>query len=127
MTCTSPFRLVVPFALALACASGPDEPAREHLTSALSDTLGKVAEPSVGFLNNGKHLQVSLSSARFAESSDSTFAYQAREIAKFTVRHYEDATGLDSVTVLDRDRISSGVWKVHHRISFAVNELRSTR
>jgi len=110
-----------------ACMQRADDPAREHLASALSDSLGRNAEPSVGFLKNSKHLQLSLSAARFAEYSDSAFARQAKEIAGFALRRYENASGLDSITVLDRELVSQGVWKIHRMHTFGVDELRRAR
>jgi len=114
-------------AFALACTEGSANQARERVASALSDTLGKTAEPSVGFLNNRKHLQVSLSAARFAESSDSAFAEQAKQIAKFALARYGHAGGLDSITVLDREPGSDGVWRVRRIRTFAVETLRGAR
>lgn len=109
---------------ALACTEGSENGARERVESALIDTLGTSAEPSVGFLTNRQHLQVSLSAARFAGASDSAFAEQARQIAKFALVRYGDAGGLDSVTVLDRDRVANGIWKLRHTETFPVSELR---
>jgi len=125
MRLTSLSNVLVIAALGFACTAGTEDRAREHLAAALSDTLGKNAEPSVGFLNNRKHLQVSLSAARFPETSDSAFAAQAQEIAKFTRAHYENAQGLDSITVLDREPVSNGVWRVRHVRAFSVDELGS--
>lgn len=127
MRFTSLSHLLLIAAVGLACSQGSDDRARERLTSALSDSLGKNADPSVGFVNNRKHLQVSLSAARFAESSDSAFAAQAREIAKFALERYENARGLDSVTVLDREPVSNGVWRMRHMRTFPVDDLRSVR
>jgi hypothetical protein len=93
----------------------------------LSDTLGQTADPSIGFLNNPKHLQVSLSVARFAGASDSAFAAQAKQIARFALARYGNAAGLDSITVLDREPVSDGVWRMHHIHTFAVNQLQSAR
>jgi hypothetical protein len=127
MRVTSPSRLLLIAAIGLACTRGSEDQAREHLASALSDTLGKSAEPSVGSLNNRNHLQVSLSAAHFAGSSDSAFAAQAREIAKFALARYENAPGLDSITVLDREPVSNGVWRVRHMRTFPVEQLRRVR
>jgi len=117
---------VILVAFALACTEGSENQARERVASALSDSLGKSAEPSVGFLNDRKHLQVSLSAARFAESSDSAFAEQAKQIAKFALGRYGDPGGLDSITVLDREPVSDGVWKIRRINTFAVEALRGT-
>lgn len=125
MRYTSPPQWLVIVAVGLACAQGSENQARERVAAALSDTLGKSAVPSVGFLNDRKHLQISLSAARFAESSDSAFATQARQIAKFALPRY--GGGLDSITVLDREPVSDGVWKIRHTHTFAVDELLSTR
>ena len=127
MRVTPPASWVLLAAFALACAEGSENQARERVASALSDSLGKSAEPSVGFLNNRKHLQVSLSAARFAEFPDSAFAEQAKLIAKFALARYGDAGGLDSITVLDREPVSDGVWKIRRINTFAVGALRGVR
>jgi len=120
-------KLLLIAAVGLACTRASGNEARERVASALSDTLGKSADPSVGFLNNPKHLQVSLSAARFPGSSDSAFAAQAKQIARFALARYGNAAGLDSITVLDREPVSEGVWRMHHVRTFAVDELRSAR
>ena len=125
MRFTSVSKLLLIAAVGLTCARDSDSEARERVASALSDTLGKSADPSVGFLDNRKHLQVSLSAARFPESSDSAFAAQARQIARFALARYRNAAGLDSITVLDREPVSDGVWRMHHVRTFTVDELRS--
>ena len=127
MRFTSPAQWLLLAAIGLACTRGSETEAREGVTAALSDTLGKSAEPSVGFLDNRQHLQVSLSAAGFPGVSDSAFTAQAKQIARFTLVHYDDAAGLDSITVLDRELVSPGFWRSHHARTFAVNELRSTR
>jgi hypothetical protein len=127
MRVTPPASWVLFAAFALACAEGSENQAREWVASALSDSLGKSAEPSVGFLNDRKHLQVSLSAARFAECPDSAFAEQAKQIAKFALARYGDAGGLDSITVLDREPVSDGVWKIRRINTFAVGALRGAR
>src|SRR3954471_17310628 len=108
MRLTSLPRWLLLAAVASACTQTPDDESREHLVSALRDRLGKNASPSVGFLNNRKHLQVSLSAAAFADSADSTFADRAKDIARFSLASYSNATGLDSVTVSDRDSVAKG-------------------
>lgn len=110
-------------AVVLACTRAPNDLAREHLTAALSDTLGKRAEPSVGFYHDPRHLQVSLSAARFPDSTETAFATEAREIAKFALARYENARSLDSITILDRKRLGDGVWKIRHTRTFGVDEL----
>jgi len=125
MRFTSLSTLLLIVAIGLACARGTEDQAREHLAAALGDTLGKNADPSVGFLNDRNHLQVSLSAARFPKTSDSAFAAQAKEIARFTFARYEKAQGLDSITVLDREPVSKGVWRMRHVQTFSVDELRS--
>jgi hypothetical protein len=127
MRVTSPPHLVLLIAFALACTEGSENRALERVASALSYTLGKSAEPSVGFLNDRKHLQVSLSATRFVESSDSAFAAQAKQIAKFALAREGDAGTLDSITVLDRERVSDGVWRMRRISTFAVEALRDTR
>ena len=126
MRLQQPLRLAFIVAMGLACASRSDDAVRDHITSALSDTLGATAEPSVGFLNNRSHLQVSLSSARFPQASDSTFAVDARQIARFTLAHYESAPALDSITILDREAVAKGMWKIRHAQRFSVDELRQS-
>jgi hypothetical protein len=106
---------------------GAEDRARDHLASALSDSLGRNADPSVGFLKNSRHLQLSLAAARFAKSSDSVFAGEAKQIAGFALRRYENSGGLDSITVLDRDPVAQGVWKIHRMHTFGVEELRNVR
>jgi hypothetical protein len=123
-TSLSPWLLTA--AAVLACTGSADR-SRERLASDLRDRLGKSAEPSVGFLNNREHLQVSLSAVAFANSSDSTFAERAKDIATFTLLRYEDPSGLDSITVLDRDKVADGVWRVRHVRTFPVGELRTVR
>jgi hypothetical protein len=127
MRLTSPLQWLLIAAVGLACTRGSENQARERVANALSDTLGKSSDPSVGFLNYRKHLQVSLSAARFPESSDSAFAAQARQIARFALAHYDNAAGLDSITVLDRDPVANGVWRIRHMHTFTVGELRDAR
>src|SRR3979409_113377 len=82
-TSLSPRLLVI--AVALACGRESADHSRERVASALRDKLGKSADPSVGFLNNREHLQVSLSAAAFVNSSDSAFAGRAKDIARFAL------------------------------------------
>jgi hypothetical protein len=120
-------KLLLIAAIGLSCTRDSDNEARERVVSALSDTLGKGADPSVGFLNNPHRLQVSLLAARFPGASDSAFATEAKQIARFTLARYGNGAGLDSITVLDREPVSDGVWRMHHVVTFAVDELRGAR
>ena len=98
--------------------------ARARLASALRDSLGQSSDASVAFIANGgrrdSHLYVMLDTAAVANVSDSAFAIRARELARFAVRHYDNANALDSVTVSVREAGQPGVWNVHHKRAFAV-------
>ena len=98
--------------------------ARARLASALRDSLGRSSDANVGVINHGSrassHLYVMLDTAAVPNVSDSAFAIHARAVARFAVRHYDNASTLDSVTVATREPLQPGVWKVHHKRAFAV-------
>ena len=96
----------------------------------LRDSLGQRGDARVAFIDNGgrreSHLYVMLDTAAIANVSDSAFAIRARAVARFAVRHYDNASALDSVTVSAREQGQPGVWKVHHRRAFAVAGLEGS-
>ena len=93
----------------------------------LRDSLGRSSDASVAFIESGdrrdSHLYVMLDTAAVPNLSDSAFAIRARELARFAVRHYDNASTLDSVTVSARVPGQPGVWKVHHVRAFGVTSL----
>jgi hypothetical protein len=114
-------------AFATACLGSTRDDSRQRVASALRDTLGKAADPQVAFMNNSRHLLIQLSTAAFVNASDSTFAQQAKDIARFAFRRYEKASGLDSITVLDRNSVAKGVWQIRYTRTFPVKDLRNLR
>ena len=112
-------------ALAAACL-GPAN-SRERLASALKDRVGEAADPDVGFMRDSTHLLVNLATVAFRTVPDSVLTVQARDIGAFALRHYERANEVDSVTVLYREKVSSGFWYVRHERTFPVAELRNVR
>jgi hypothetical protein len=121
-------RLLLIAALVLACAPTSDtHQLRDRIGSALRDTLGAGAQPSVGFLDDRQHLQILLSPAPFAGSSDTIFTVQAAQIAKFALARYGDVSELDSITVADRDSVSPGVWRMRQSRTFSVPALTAAR
>ena len=118
-------QLLLLLALAAACL-GPAN-SRERLASALKDRVGEAADPDVGFMRDSTHLLVNLATVAFRTVSDSVLTVQARDIGAFALRQYERANELDSVTVLYREKVSSGFWYVRHERTFPVAELRNVR
>ena len=114
------------FAGTLACYNTHRNSARENLLAALQDSLGKDAQPEVAFLRDSTNLQIELAAAPFANLSDSAFTDRARDIARFALTRYEKASELDSVTVLDRDVVTRGVWKIRNTRAFSIAELRKS-
>ena len=112
-------------ALATACL-GPAN-SRERLAAALKDRVGDLADPDVGFMRDSTHLLVNLATVAFRTVPDSVLTVQAKAIGAFALRHYERANELDSITVLYREKVSSGFWYVRHERTFPVGELRNVR
>jgi len=112
-------------ALAAACL-GPAN-SRERLAAALKDRVGEAADPDVGFMRDSTHLLVNLATVAFRTVPDSALTVQARDIGAFALRHYERADEVDSVTVLYREKVSSGFWWIRHERTFPVGELRNVR
>lgn len=122
------FAALLSFA-ALSCSPKPPEAeARAKLREALRDSLGRTADPNVAFLANGTsrdtHLEVLFDTLAFSNQSDSAFQMHAREIVAFSVRHYDKANHLDSITVATRKEVEPGLFRLYHRQTFSVAELR---
>jgi hypothetical protein len=120
------------FIAAVACHSGDsDADVRARLTDVLRDSLGRTADPNVAFMadgnNRGSHLYVAFDTTAVPNVSDAVFDSRARDLARFAVRHYERASNLDSITVATRERLQPGIWRVHHRRSFAMADLNEPR
>lgn len=111
-------------ALMAACVGAtPDNP-RTRLASVLRDSLGAAADPQVAFQKDPNHLLVELATVAFPTVSESELSDEAKHIGGFAFKHYERANELDSVTVLYREKVRSGVWWIRHERTFAVEELR---
>ena len=122
-------RPLLAFALCLVAAAAchpraADADPRTRLIAVLRDSLGEAAHPEVAFIANGgrpeSHLYVTLDTSAVPNLPDSLFDGRARDLARFAVRHYEQANSLDSVTVATRELQQPGAWRVHHRRAFAV-------
>ena len=101
---------------------------RERLAYALRDSLGTAADPQVAFQRDSTHLLVELATAAFPTIPEAALTHQARSIAGFAVRSYENANQLDSVTVLYREAARHpGVWHIRHERTFPIGELRNAR
>jgi hypothetical protein len=106
------------------CIQNTDAPARAQLASTLRDSIGTTADPQVAFLVHRKHLLVHLDSKAFTGVSDSAFIVKARDIALFSLRHYENAGSLDSITVQRREVIApKHTMLIKQSHAFAVAEL----
>src|SRR3979409_2112254 len=110
-------------ALAAACL-GPTN-SRERLPSALNTRVGEAADPDVGFMRDSTHLLVNLATVAFRTVPDSVLTVQAKGVGAFALRHYERANEVDSVTVVYREKVSSGFWYIRHERTFPVAELRN--
>ena len=99
---------------------------RERLSYALRDTLGTAADPQVAFQRDSTHLLVQLATVAFPAMPEAVLTQQARNIAVFAARHYENANQLDSVTVLYREATPHpGIWHIRHERTFPIGELRA--
>lgn len=101
----------------------PDNP-RTRLASALRASLGEDADPQVAFQKDSTHLLVELATVAFPTVSEDHLSDEAKHIGGFAFKHYERANELDSVTVLYREKVRSGVWWIRHERTFAVEDLR---
>ena len=116
--------LLLPF---LGACHEPANP-RERVTSALRDSLGTAADPQVAFQKDSTHLLVQLATVAFPTIPEAALTYQARNIAAFAVRHYENANQLDSVTVLYREAAPHrGIWYIRHERTFPIRSLPNQR
>ena len=113
--------------LALTAACVEPANSRERIASALRDSLGKAADPQVAFQRDSTHLLVELATVAFPTVPESVLTAQARDIGGFALRHYERANQVDSVTVLYREAVRSGVWYIRHTCTFSVESLRAPR
>lgn len=122
------------FALCLgatACEkNGPEAEARARLASVLRDSLGAATNPNVAFIvddgSRDRHLYVLFDTTAFATISDSAFVVRARDIARFSLRHYGKAQALDSITVASRETLTPAEARIHHTATFAIAELRES-
>jgi hypothetical protein len=100
---------------------------RGRLQSALRDSVGMSADPQVGLISDGgprgSHLLIQLDTPAFSNLGDPQFVDSARRIARFATRHYTGSQYVDSVTVMARMRVQSGLWKIHHAETFGMREL----
>jgi hypothetical protein len=111
-------------ALMAACGGVTPDNSRTRLASVLRDSLGAAADPQVAFEKDSTHLLVELATVAFRTVSESELSDEAKHIGGFAFKHYERANELDSVTVLYREKVRSGVWWIRHDRTFAVEELR---
>jgi hypothetical protein len=111
-------------ALMEACGGVTLDNSRTRLASVLRDSLGAAADPQVAFEKDSTHLLVELATVAFRTVSESELSDEAKHIGGFAFKHYERANELDSVTVLYREKVRSGVWWIRHDRTFAVEELR---
>lgn len=114
---------------AVACnEKGPEPEARASLTSILRDSVGAATDPKVAFIIDGndrdKHLYVHFDTSAFPNMSDSAFGLRARKIAQLSMRHYEKPDNLDSITIVSRENLTSGVARIHYRRAFSIAQLR---
>jgi hypothetical protein len=112
----------------LACSPKPPEAeARSKLEALLSDSLGRTSDPKVAFIMDGSsrdtHLYVHFDTLAFSNQSDSSFQVQSRDIATFSMRHYEKANHLDSITVAAREEVKPGLSRIYHTRAFSIAEL----
>ena len=107
---------------------GHESEARDRLTRVLRDSLGATTDPNVGFISDGggrgSHLYVLLDTTAFPNVSESVFELHARDLARFAIRHYDQAEMLDSITVASREAVKPGTWRIHHTRAFAVGRLK---
>lgn len=107
---------------------GHESQARDRLTRVLRDSLGATTDPNVAFIKDGgsrdSHLYVMFDTTAFPNVSDSVFELHARDLARFAIRHYDQAEMLDSVTVESREAVKPGMWRIHHTRAFAIAELK---
>src|SRR4051812_14208915 len=114
---------------AVACdEKGPEPEARASLTSILRDSVGAATDPKVAFIIEGndrdKHLYVHFDTSAFPNMSDSAFGLRARKIAQLSMRHYEKAGNLDSITIASRENLKPGVARIHYQRAFSIAQLR---
>jgi len=114
----------------LGCAPNASESeGRNRLAQILRDSLGAASNPNVGFIvDEGKrdsHLYVMFDTTAVANASDSVFAARALDIARFSLRHYDKATQLDSITIATRKAVERGVWRIQHTRTFASDQARA--
>lgn len=126
-------RILCVFAIsvtAVACHTrSRDSDARGRLVSILRDSLGEAAGPNVAFITSAQsqsHLYVTFDTTVAPAVSDSVFELRARDLARFAVRHYDQASELESVTVATRELMQPGLWRVHHSSAFAIAGLKET-
>jgi hypothetical protein len=115
---------ILPSALVAACVGVTPDNSRTRLASVLRDSVGAAADPQVAFAKDSTHLLVQLATVAFPTVSESELTDEAKSIGGFAFKHYERANELDSVTVLYREKVRSGVWWIRHERTFAVEELR---
>ena len=107
--------------------NAPDGDARTQLIAVLGDSLGESANPDVSFMRNDarpkSHLYVAFETPPIPNVSDADFDLRARGVARFVVRHYLQASELDSISVAAREPMRPGLWRVRHRRTFAIADL----
>jgi len=122
--------LVLCLAVVACHREAPQSVARAQLASALRDSLGERADPNVAFISDGgpreSHLYLAVDTIAVPGASDSVFERRARDLARFAVRHYGNASTLDSITVATRELQQPGVWRVQHQRAFAIAGLEAT-
>ena len=112
----------------LECSPKPPEAeARSRLAALLSDSLGRTSDLKVSFLVDGgsrdTHLYVNFDTLAFSNQSDSSFQLYARDIARLSIRHYEKANHLDSITVSARKEVKPGLSRIYHTRTFSIAQL----
>jgi hypothetical protein len=126
-----PRALAAAFCLAfLGCERNDlESAARNRLAQVLRDSLGQRSNPNVAFIVDGgrrdSHLYVMFDTTAVANASDSVFALRALDIARFSLRHYDKATELDSITIATRKSVERGVWRIQHTRTFPAYQARA--
>jgi hypothetical protein len=114
--------------LAACTPKSPEEEARNKLAAMLRDSVGRGTDPKVSFIMegavSGKNLYVHFDTTAFPNMPESTFVVRARDVARFSLRHYEKAQDLDSVTIASRENLQPGLARIHHQRVFSTAELR---
>lgn len=111
----------------LACVGTAQERARDTVASSLSQALGAAADPQIAFQRDSGHLLVQLSTRAFPTMSEDAVTSHADRVARIALREYSGRDGLDSITVLYRERFDRDKWWIRNTRTFAASSLRNDR